>query len=159
MNRTSYEGEKFDGLAAIAWEPALLPILNKGTKEPMPTVAADKVLLSDDSEIFVCTVGDCRYYGGSTQAITISHRPRVHPEELKDWNKNKGTKQRFDLGEMAEMPLGQVLDLAQQANKKGDSKDSREDLVEKWRLRALNAEAENRAVQAALKTLGLKAAE
>lgn len=153
MNRTSYAGEKFDGVEAVAWEPALLPLVNRGTKEPMPTETVDKVLLADNSEIYVCTVGDCRYFGATTQAITISHRPKEHREELKEWsNRPSGVKQRYDLGELAEMPFGKVIELAQTASKDNGRLSTQN---EAWRIRALNAEAELRAVRAAINVLGI----
>lgn len=156
MNRNSYAGETFDGVEAVAWEPALLPILKRDTKEPMPTDTVDKVLLADNTEIYVCTVGDCRYFGGSTQAITISHRPKAHPEELKDSGNKGQPKQRYDLGDLADMPFGRVIEMALTASKDNGRLATQN---EQWRLRALNAEAEVRAIRAAISVLGIGPAQ
>lgn len=120
-----------DGINVVEWQPAI-------TGVGQAVYKAEKLILADKTELYGCTFDGCTYTAATFQAITSGHWQTHEPRPPKRWM------------EIADMPIGQVMDLITTYDKElkritGERDDARQRSIGyRNELRATEAKLERR---------------
>jgi uncharacterized coiled-coil protein SlyX len=138
-----------DGVAVIAEEEVLLPLTPRG-RAPVPFVNMRKLLLANDTEVYICTI--CHETGDSYGVIR-KHLGAVHPKDPRPGR--TGAAAVNGNGLPLHMTLGELLTEHARAEALDRTVAKQTDTIAELRVRLRKAESELDGIKKTFAKLGM----